>query len=487
MAKKRLISVSLVNGNFQYLEVEKQPAGFFPQSPPTIVTQEALMSACQKADEIYINSLFPTALYEWELFPRVPRRYLNTLVNKDAQEKLGIPSPVQVQFKTVQEVVDAGVTKWQVAYIAVEEENIYHIWKTFKSFAKKIRFISPLPIALASMIAQIDHPSENFLIVWVGEDSSVVTISNPEGLVKVARNVPIGLSRKKLPDSPEHIQQFSRDFSREISMTLTFFKQQFRETVPKALYFIGNNFLPDIYQKYPFAGMEFDTHFRLATSPVQGMVESEVNDNLHLIGNLFLPDAFNFLPSEEIIARRTNLAFRVAYALLAGIIVIAGLWGFRLTALKSDRIEEYNRRFSHLQNLQKEVKILREDVGRLKPFEGWKVFYENTFKNQPRWNMLLSELGLLLPPNILIEGFQVLPEKAAQGYVWNSQISGKIKAKNWQEGLNLLRQFGGALQSSPFFEVTNITYAPEKMETEAKTFDFQIALRIIAEESAHEI
>ena len=40
------------------------------------------MSACRKADDIYINGFFSTAIYEWELFPKVAKRYLNNLVEQ---------------------------------------------------------------------------------------------------------------------------------------------------------------------------------------------------------------------------------------------------------------------------------------------------------------------------------------------------------------------------------------------------------------------
>lgn len=482
---KRILSISLIDDTFQYLEVEKQPAGFFPLPPPPTVTQESLMSACRKADEIYLNGIFSRALYEWGTFPKVARRYLTTLITKDARGKLGTPYPIQVHFKTLKEVIEAGVAKWQVAYIATDEETLNLFWKTFKDFTRKIKFITPLPVALASMISQVDHPRENFSVVWIGENSSVVTISSPEGLVKVARSVPMGLPKKRLPDSPDFLKQFSRELGKEISMTLTFFKQQFREPVPSSLYLLGNNFLPEVFQNYPLPVLASDIRFRLSALPVQGMKENEVNDNLNLIGNLYPPDAFNFIPHEEILTRKTALAYNIAYAILLIIIVLGGLWWLRLTALESSRISEFNIKLSQLQTLQQQVKFLRNNVNQLKPFEGWKLFYEETFKNQPQWNMLLSELGLLVPSNIVIETFQILPEKGADGTIWNSQMSGKIQAKNWQEGLNLLRQFGGTLQSSPFFEVTNIDYAPEEMKNEAKTFDFQIAMKIKPEEPGH--
>jgi Tfp pilus assembly protein PilN len=305
--------------------------------------------------------------------------------------------------------------------------------------------------------------------------------------VKVARNVPLGLPKKDLPNDPESLQRFSQSLGKEISMTLTFFKQQFREAVPGTLYLVGNNQLQEIFEQHPLPGVAFDTKYGLAASPVQGMPENDVNENIHLIGNLYLSDAFNFLPQEELHARKTNVGFRIAYAALIVIFVLAGIWTLGLLAAQTDKKIEFKNKFSHLQNLQKQVTVLREDVSRLKPFEGWKQLYEDTFKNQPRWNMILSELALLVPSHLIIEGFQVVPEKQGQSPLWSSQISGKIRANNWQEGLSLLRQFGGNLQSSPFFQVTNLSYAPEEVQTDAKTFDFQVLFTIVSEEPAHEI
>ena len=477
MAKK-ILSVSLIDDAFHYLEIEKQPAGFFVHPPPLFVTQETLKAACQKADEIYLNGIFPNTIYEWGLFPKVNRRYLTNLVEKDAREKFGTSSPLQVQFKTLREAVEAGISKWEVAYIAVEEQTLSSLWKTFKSFTRKIKFIAPLPVALASTVAHTDQPAENFSVLWVGETSSVVTISSPEGIVKVARSVPLGLSRKELPESADYLKQFSQELGREISRTFTFFKQQFREVVPNSLYIFGNNFLPEIFQKFPLPFTASNLHYHLAALPVKGMKEDDANANIHLIGNLFVPETFNFLPKEELAGRKTSLTYRIAYAAVILLIALGVFLGVSLTALKSARVKEYNQKLSQLSGVQEEVHELRGNVSRLRHLEGWKIFYEIIYKNQPQWNMLLSELGLLIPPNVVIEDFQVLPEKESRTIAWNSKISGKIKAQNWQEGLNILREFGGKLQASPFFEVADLNYAPQKMGSEAKTFDFQISTTI---------
>ena len=483
---KRILSISLIEDDFQYLEVEKQPAGFFPHPPPNVITDESLMSACRKADEIFINTLFPITLYEWDLFPKVAKQYLESLVSQSAQEKPGITPPVQVRFQTIKETVDAGVTKWQIAYAAIESDNITSLWERFENFSRKIKIITPLPGAVASTIAHVDHPTEDFVLVWVGETSSVVSVSDPAGLIKVSRCIPLGLSKRDSSDDPDSHQQFSRDLDEEISMTLTFFKQQFRASVPRALYLVGNSRLQDIFQRYPLSGGEFDIHFALSESPVQAMSDREVNENINLIGNLYLTGAFNFIPREATVERKVLMGFGVAYAALVIAIFLTAFWGFSLTKLKSDKMDTFNNQFSRFQDLKKQVEVLQSDVARLKPFEGWKVFYENTFQNRPKWNMFLSELGLLIPPTIVLEDLQVLPLKGSGVHGRNVRMAGKIKADNWQEGLSMLREFGGKLQSSSFFEVTNVQYTPEAMTTGTKTFDFRIAFTLLNEESAHE-
>lgn len=479
---KRILSVIQTNGTFQYLEFEQQAAGFFPHVPPAGVTRESLMTACRNASEIYINSAFPSALYARELFPKVAKRYLYDLVGQNAHEKLHIPERLWVEFKYLKDVVDTGITKQQVSYISLREEEALAIWNEFKKFQGKIKHIAPLPVALASIISNIDKPAKNVMIVWVGETQTVMCISSPDGVVHVARSVPVNLSRGDLPADPEFLSQFSGNIGKEIETTATFFKQELREPVPEILYLIGNSHLENIFQKHPLAGTSFDLHFGLSSPPVQGMSDKQINENIHLIGNLYLPREFNFIPHKAIFTRKLDWALKLSYAVLGVLVVLAVLWGAQISADNSRKLEEFNKTFSSLHGLQNEIQILRNDVARFKPLEGWKLFYEKTFRNQPRWNMILSEIAHLVSSDIVIANFRALPDKNE----WRSKITGKVRADNWGMGLKLLREFGGKLESSPFFEVVNLQYAPESMETETTTFGFQMDLKLTTEESVHE-
>lgn len=479
---KRILSISQTNGSFQYLEFEQQAAGYFPIAPPARATRESLMAACRGASEIYINGPFPSAFYARELFPKVAKRYLHDLVGQDAHEKLHLPERLWVEFKYLQDVVDAGVTKQQVAYTGLREEEALSLWNEFEKFQGKIKNITTLPIALASIISKIDKPAKNVMIVWVGEVQTIICVSSPDGVVHVARSIPIALPKGELPDNPEFLSQFSENIDREITTTSTFFKQERREPDPDILYLIGNSHLEEIFQKHPLTGMAFDLHFGLAGAPAQGMSGRQINENIHLIGNLYLPDEFNFVPRRAIFTRRAERIFNLSYAVLGALIILVVLWGVQLSTANSRKVEEFNKTFSSLQSLQGDIKILREDVARFKPLEGWKIFYESTFQNRPRWNMLLSELASLVSSDIVIEDFKVSPDKKK----WNGMIKGKVRAENWRKGLDLLRKFGGKLESSHFFEVVNLQYAPEDMETKTKTFEFRMDMKLVTEESAHE-
>ncbi|CAN2042274.1 putative PilN domain-containing protein [Candidatus Magnetomoraceae bacterium gMMP-15] len=476
---KRILSVSFLEDNLQFIEVEKKGSDFLPHPLPAEASRESLRAACNKADEIYINTGFSSTVYTWSLFPKTAKRYLNTLVGQHARDKMYINEPLRIEFKTV----DTQMEQWQVAYIGIIEDTFLSVWKEFEGFHKKIKYITSLPFVLASTIARIDQPDKNFIIIWVGVDSTIILISSPQGIVKVARTMPAGLLRADDNLDSEVLNRFSQNITKEISRTLTFFKQEFRTSSPDILYFIGNARLEDILHDAPFPGMNFDIHFNLAEAPVQGMTESQINETLNLTGNLFLSGDFNFVPHVEIFTRKTNLAFKFIFVIIGAMILWAGLEAFQINPIKSERLDKFNERFSYLKQVQAKVKTLREDVNNLKAFEGWKQFYESTYKNQPEWNLILSEIALLVSSEIVIEKFQILPDR---GQAWNGYITGKIRAANWQNGLSHLRKFGGKIEASALFKVTDMQYTPnmpEKIAEKSKKFNFQISLTVVPQET----
>ena len=476
---KRILSVSYIEDTYQYMEIDKQAGGFFPQSPSPSTTVEALLSACRKADEIYINAGFPSALYEWETFPKVNKRYVPNLVNQNAKEKVGGAVAPLVQYKVLGDVSEGGVAKSHIAYIAVQREDLQPLWTTFGKFMKKVKYISPLPVALAATVVEAEKPTEkNFMIVWVGEKASVIAISSSDGMVKMARNVPQGLSKGAAPDS-EEATYLSDGLGKEIFMTSSFFKQEFREAPPSTVYFLGNTSLEAVFREHPMPGAPQDVHYGLSQSPVKGMGEGPASEAVHLIGNLFLPQEFTFLTEEEVSERKSGATYGIALAALILIIIGAGFWAFQLFNLQQDKVAERDRMVTELGKLQKEVVTLRSDVEKLKPFAGWKTFYEDTFQNRPPWNMVMSEVAMLVPDNIVIEELSLIPAQRGQtGPSLLTAMNGKIRSDDWESGLADLRQFGAKLQGSSIFQVEDVNYKPEALQKASKVFEFSVVLKL---------
>ena len=302
----------------------------------------------------------------------------------------------------------------------------------------------------------------------------------------MARTVPVGLS-----DSPDDFSGdpsvFSENLSKELFMTFSFFKQEFREGVPGSIYFLGSDRTEAVLGEHPLTGAPADIHYFLTESPVKGVPDSQANALMNLIGNLDLPEQFSFLPAAAVAATRADVTFRLAAAALVVAILASGVWGVSLYNRRLDRIAEMDRQATELKKVQTQVQALRADVSRLLPFEGWKQLYQAAFQNRPGWNMVFSELGLLVPDDVLIEEFmlETLSKETLTG-AYVARLSGKVRAENWQAGLDVIRDFGESLQASPLYDVVNVKYSPEKLGEATRIFDFQMTVKLLPRGAAHE-
>lgn len=589
MAGSRIVSICLIDGIYHYTEIDRRGSMFYPQQARTTTSVEALTAVCRGAGEIYLSSLFSTeaTTYQRILLPKVARKHLPALVRQDAAEKMGVALPVTTRFKILKEVADAGVTKWQVGYCAVLEKELLEFWNTFKPFRKKIRFFSPLPLAVVAMVSQLAEPEKNFTIIWVGENNSLLIIGSPEGLVYVARSVPLGLTSRRLqlmpvtpppetqppappppetpapltddsaddtpidieletlelmpddqsdkpdkpdkqsedqspegipgqstdragpltsadwaeiptlPDGPEAPQPFERpsrqdrslqqhddmitagDFARrlekELSMTSTFFKQEFREPAPNRVYLLGNANLKSVLEFYPLPALYDQVILTLNTAPHKGLSPQFISENIHVAANLFLSETFSFIPEQELLARKTNLLLNVTGLVLLAGIGLSVFWAGHLHATRAATLQTHQQQLARLSAVQADVARLQTEVSQLKPIEGWKQFYDSTVADKPPWNRFITELATRMEDHVLITSFQVL---AGEGRERNCRMQGKIRAENWEAGLELFRQFGRELQASPLFVVKTIQYAPEGIGTDPSTFDFQMDITL---------
>jgi hypothetical protein len=527
MAGGKILSISLIDGVYYYVEAEKKTSGYFPQHPQSTTSVEALTSLCRKADEIYLSSVFPSAIYQRDLLPKVGRRYLPGLVNQQAKEKMGVSEAVLSRFKTIQEVSDAGVNKWQTGYCAILESEVLSLWNTFSSFQKKIRFVTPLSVSIASMVRELENPEEKFAVVWVGEKSSIMVIASADGVVHVARNVPLNLAKKHLHlEQPQQVSKaqdtededldvemekffqetledeeqesgqdrkeaedtgvaqhedvltasnFASELEKELGRTVTFFKQEFREPAPRLYYLLGNPNLKHINEHYPLPETYEDLRYSLATEKQRGLSSEFAQENIHVLGNLFAPDNFSFIPEQEAVKRKSNLLLNAAAVFMVAAIGLGVVWVDRLHQTRSDLLEQHQTHIQRLAQAQEQAAALQARVNKLKPIEGWKKFYDQTLASKPPWNMFVSELGMLVEDYVVIDKFEVLN---GQGHVRNCRVQGKIRAENWEAGLVLFRDFGRKVQAAPMFEVTDINYTPKGVKVDPSTFDFQMDIKL---------
>ena len=275
----------------------------------------------------------------------------------------------------------------------------------------------------------------------------------------------------------------SGELGREMFMTTSFFKQEFRAKVPETIYFLGNNRLADILRDNPMPGAPSDLRFGLPDLPVSGIGLDRANEIIHLLSNLYLPEDFSFLPQDMVEGRKSEFGYKLAVAALVFLIVVAGALGFSLNTKKRSLLADYDRMAKDLEKQQKVVRTLSADVSRLMPFKGWKEYVE-TVEHRLPWNKAFSRLALLVPENLIIEEFKM--DAAGIGKS-SGEIKGKIRASDWEHGLQVVREFGQRLQESPVFKVTNVQYTPEGpkgLQNLEKEFEFKMTLNLLPMEKA---
>jgi hypothetical protein len=474
---KKILSISRHQEKLTGIFLEKKGGGYFANFPIELSTSEALLTACKKADEIYVNDSFLSAIYTWRLFPKVKRKDIEHLVVQDALAQLHTREDVHVGFEDVADVAEGGLVKRRIAYIAIKEEDVLEIWDTFKDVGRKIKSVTPLPLCLAKMVSKCDtHPS-NFLISHIGSTESMIILSSPDGLVKVARTFPFGTQELER-QSIESLALFVSRIAREIVLTVRFFKEKFREPEPSVIYLFGDSGLESIFSQAPLnlpELPEMECRFRMASTPVQNFDAPQLSEHIHVISGVYATERFNFLPYSEVAARRDKRLFYPACAAIS--LCLLGLlgWHFHLKSQIATENAALMRQYQIASTLKPEVERLNKEKSELLPFRGWKRFIDTTFNNQIAWNELFSELGTLTPSNILIDSFVI--SRGAQSR-WLGQIEGEVVTQTWETGLSDLRAYGAHIESSRFFKVSDVSYAPQNLDRESKNVDFTIKLEL---------
>ena len=486
MARK-FLSLCRFGEEYHALKVEKQGEAIVTLGSLLEVTPETMPELCRWADEIFFSGAFPTALYAWDELPKVGKKYLSALVEKSVQAKVG--SQVVVTTKFYSGVPVEEVDRERTPLIAISHQELQPIWQELLPFKEKIKRIAPLPSGLANLSASLIKVSSSFMVAWVSRRTTEIVVASPEGLVKIARSVPIGLAEGDDLDGFA-TERFIVDLGREITTTQTFFKQEFRQAAPAELLLLAGPAVTRGLERFPLNVVGLSIRVP-ESSPFGGVDSTQLGPLAHLLGLFDVVEEFNFLPPELVSGRRLKRFYNIAYRILAAGLIGAGCWLFLLEMEKRQLLQSYHNNLETYNETKERVLALQRDVKSLRPLKGWEQYYNEVYRLRPRWNMLVSELALKVAEDIILDDFLVQPDKKNQNKgVWRSSINGKVRAANWQSGLEQLRSFGSELEASSFFVVVNLNYVPKKLSAPgARTFSFKMELEVKteAELDQHEV
>jgi hypothetical protein len=468
---KKIVCISFINESAEFVEVERSKIGNFTLSPAFVFTKESLLAACSRADEIYINGLFPTAQFEREIFPKVHERYLRPLVTSFIQRK-NPDTDISVRYQYIRDVMIDGNASPLVALQSVEKKDIEFIFELFKEFRKKIKNIYSLPTALAGAVVHFEKPTGNTMFLWVKENIALIGVISADGVVDIARSLPYGIPDEEDPDAG-HLaaSTFSEDISREVIMTANYFKQNFRELAPEKMYFLGDERLQKIFEDFPIHSPDISVHFGLAGDLQKGIDPVKLNKNVHLLGSIFANESFSFLPIREVEDRRFNT---ILSGVLVGVVLLIGLAG--LWTLTIPGPQSHNDLVAQIQESRFDIQELETAITDLKPIEAKKKYYQSAFLDKkPKFIAILQQIATIMPPEMVFESFTMSSEER----IWNCMITGKIRGQNWQERLDILRKFGKDLYSFSNFEIQNTNHSLGQAGMDATSISFQLSLQLI--------
>ncbi|MEA1923226.1 MAG: hypothetical protein U9N63_11290, partial [Pseudomonadota bacterium] len=319
MARK-LLSLCRFGEEYHALKIEEQGDALVPLGSLIEVSPESLPELCRWADEIFFAGDFPTALYVWDELPKVGKKHLPALVEKSVQAKVGSGVDLVVGFYHGQPVEEADRERTPV--IAIPQRELQPVWQELLPFKNKVKRITSLPAGLAKLASSLIESANSFMVAWVSQRTTEIVVVSPEGLVKIARSVPLGLNEGDDLDGFAS-ERFIVDLGREIAMTQTFFKQEFRQAAPSELLLLAGTAVLQGLERFPLNVVGLNIRLP-EISPFAGLSPDQIGPLAHLLGLLKVAEDFNFLSPEVTAGRRSKRRYLLAYGVLAvGLIGVA--------------------------------------------------------------------------------------------------------------------------------------------------------------------
>ena len=470
--EKKLLAVSRQQDRINAIVVDKKGAGLFAGEPVDLSSKSALNAACRSVDEIYITDPFLSAVYIRDHFPKVKTKHLFGLLNQDAAERFAPGTAVNTVFKPCSTVLVDGVERQEIAYICVENEKVAEVWAIFEPFQPKIKAVTPLASALASLVARNEETQADFIIAQLGVEESVILVSSAQGEVKVVRNLALGTSDLDA-DDPQTGAGLSQRVDKEINRTINFFKQEFRAGAPERIFIFGHGDLTDIFEATPLSLPDVTLNFALSQPLIVNYPPQLLTENIHIISSIFADGQFNFIPEQMMAQTRIKKIFYPVYMLLSLIICAMLIWCGALFFKIQKEKTAIDQKQQTAESLRTEVEAIELKISKLEPLKGWEQFYNQTFNSQMAWDAIFSKLGSTVPKNVVLDSMAVIPDKVNN---WSANISGQIRSMDWETGLKELRLFGSRIDMTGLYRIKSINYAPKDLEEDKKIFNFQMFL-----------
>ncbi len=480
----KILSVSILEENIDILRFEQGMTNTFSAigESQRYVDQKTLDKAAKWADQIHINSVLPSAEYTWSNFPKVNNRILKQLVNRHAIQYLETRQGVRVAFQDQGNTIVDALVKRRVSSLAAHEEEIVKLEKgIFAKYRHKIHRVTSLPVALCNAVVFSEQPKTDFMVVWVGERSTIFAISSPQGDIKVARNIPVAIDLKYVEDGD--LEDMARELDRDIMTTLLLYSDTFEDPVVTNFYLLGN---PKLSRMFETASLESVGHhgtLSLDNLPVRGLKSTDTRA-YHLLSNLFPGRGYNLVDPAITWGQRFDRGYRYASMLLLGCLITTATW-LLLTAPpgKASVDAVYTQKKLELEEVNNKLYQLQSKEIELKRFSGWESFYKNTYTNQPAWSKMFSSLAADVPKEFVFKSVEINPGKKTGVHGWTMVLTGQIKTNEWNGGLALLRDFGTKFHQSPYVDIIDVQYTPleeaRSADLQETSFDVVISMKLI--------
>ncbi len=457
----KILSVSILEDTIDILRLEQGMTNTYIAigEAERHVDQKTLNIAAKWADEIHINSILPSAEYRWNNFPKVNNRTLKQLVYRQATQYLETRQGVRVAYQDQGLTTIDALPKRRVSSLAIHEDEIVKLEKELLGkYRNKIHRVTSLPVALCNAAILSEQPKADFMVVWVGERSTVFAICSPQGDIKVARNIPAAIDLRYIED--DDLEDVAKEFDRDIMTTLLLFSDTFDDAACTDFYLLGNPKLANMFEMHALESVGDHGAFSLDNLPVRELKKQDERD-YHLLGNLFPGRGYNLVDPMITWQHRFNSGYRYASILLIACLLATATWAL-LTAPpgKASIEKEYAEKKVELEEINKRLYQLQNEEIELKRFSGWKDFYKNMYTNQPAWSKMFSSLAAGIPEEFVFNSVEINPVKLKGVHGWSLVLTGHIKATEWNKGLALLREFGTNFHQSPYVDIVDVQYTP---------------------------